>query len=273
MRKTTATICAAILTLSITPAFAATSSPSMPGMPGMQTMTPPPISGTAAMMGGTKFDAAMPKVISNIKLTDANGASFTMASLKGKYVVLTDFFTSCDMICPMTSVNMRDIGDAVKKAGLSKSIKVLEVTIDPQRDTVSRLKAYQALYNDSSWTVATGATTDLKNFWAWFGVYTKKTENDNPKTLDWQTGKKDAYDLLHDDVIMVIGPNGHWRWIDLGNPAVSNPTTLPSTLKNYLSTLGRVNLLKPQQPSWTPSAVFGALQEIFNLPIGSKMKM
>ena len=61
----------------------------MPGMPGMQTMTPPPISGTAAMMGGTKFDAAMPKVISNIKLTDANGASFTMASLKGKYVVLT----------------------------------------------------------------------------------------------------------------------------------------------------------------------------------------
>ena len=225
------------------------------------------------MMGGTKFDAAMPSAVANTKLTDASGKSFTLASLKGQYVVLTDFFTSCDMICPMTSVNMRDIGDTVKKAGLTKKVQVLEVTIDPKRDSVSRLKAYQALYNDPSWTVATGGVNDLKNFWAWFGVYTKQTANDDEDAIDWQTGKKDAYDLVHDDVIMIIGPNGHWRWLDLGNPAVSNPATLPSTLKNYLSSLGRLNLVKPQQPTWTTAAVYGALQEVFNLPIGPKMKM
>lgn len=264
MRKLIFTLTSILIALTITPALAAMSMP---------TMTPPPISGTAAMMGGTIFDSPLPAVIANTVLTDANGKNFTLGGLKGKYIVLTDFFTSCDMICPMTSVNMRDIGDSVKKAGLSKSVSVVEISVDPQRDTTSRINAYQALFGDPSWTIATGSAVQLKRFWSWFGVYTKVQKSVGASARDWQTGKPVTYDVLHDDVIMLIGPNGHWRWIDLGNPAVSNPLTLPKTLKNYLSPEGRLNLIKPQQPTWTLSAVYGALQQIFNLPIGPKMKM
>jgi len=272
MRKSSLIFGVLALVIGVAPAIAATSTPAMPGMQGM---APPPISGTAAMMGGTKFDAAMPATVANTPLVDANGKTFTIASLKGRYIVLTDFFTSCDMICPMTSVNMRDIGDTVKKAGYSKSASVLEVSIDPQRDTVSRIKAYQSLFGDNSWTIATGNAAQLKSFWSWFGVYTRETKavGDEGSAPDWQTGKPQTYDVIHDDVVILIGPNGHWRWLELGNPQVSNPKTLPSKLKSYLSSLGRLNLVKPSQPSWSPSAVYGALQEIFNLPIGPKMKM
>ena len=254
---------------------ASTPSPKPKPMAGMEMSapTPPPISGTAAMMGGTIFDSTMPKAIADISLKDQNGKSFTLASLRGKSIILTDFFTSCDMICPMTTVNMRDIALAVKQAGESSRVKVLEVTVDPTRDTVSRLKAYQNLYGDSDWTLATGSPSDITKFWAWFGVYTKKIPNTDGEGVDWQTGKKITYDIQHDDVVILLGPNSHYRWIDLGNPAVANPTELPATLKRFLSDQGRLNLLKPQQPDWTVEAVYGALQEVLGLHIGPKMKM
>lgn len=263
MRKVFAVSTALAISLVTSPVFASSAT---------TTLTPPPISGSAAKYGGTMFDAPMPSVIANTKLIGANGKSFTLASLKGKYVVLTDFFTTCNDICPMTSVNMRDIGDAVHKAGLAKNTTVLEVTVDPQRDTVSRIKAYQALFGDATWTIATGSASDLNNFWGWFGVYTKRVKSDADAAPDWQTGKPVTYDVVHDDVVILIGPNGHWRWLELGNPQVSNPTTLPKTLKSYLSAQGRLNLIKQAEPTWTTAAVYGALQQIFKVQVGPKLK-
>ena len=275
VKKTALALSIFLVVTGFSATYAATPSAKPKPMAGMDMSapTPPPISGTAAMMGGTIFDAPMPNAIANISLKDQNGKSFTLASLRGKEIVLTDFFTSCDMICPMTTVNMRDIALAVKKAGESSKVKVLEVTVDPGRDTVSRLKAYQSLYGDSDWTLATGSAADITKFWRWFGVYTKKIPNEDGEGVDWQTGKKITYDIQHDDVVILLGANSHYRWIDLGNPAVANPTELPATLKRFLSDQGRLNLLKPQQPDWTVGAVYGALQEVFGLPIGPKMKM
>ena len=61
----------------------------------------------------------------------------------------------------MTSANMRDIGDAVMKAGASSKIKVVEVSVDAERDIPTRLAAYQALYQDTNWTLASGSSADL----------------------------------------------------------------------------------------------------------------
>jgi len=235
--------------------------------------TPPPISGTAAMMGGTIFDAAIPSNVLSIPLQDASGKTFTLGSLKGRAVVLTDFFTSCDMICPMTTANMRTIGDTISAAGQSKKIAVLELSVDPKRDTVSRINAYQKLFGTSNWTIATGTASDLKKLWAWFGVYAQQVPNTDGDADDWQTGKKLTYDVIHEDIVTLIGPNSHYRWIDLGNPQVSNPTILPAKLKAFLSELGLSNLVKPQQPSWSTAVVYDAMQQIFGLPIGPKMKM
>ena len=234
--------------------------------------TTPPLIGHAARAGGTVLDAPIPAEILSIPLIDAQGKKFTLASLKGKTVVLTDFLTLCNEICPMTTVNMREIGDAISRAKLTGSMVSLELTVDPKRDTSARLKSYQALFNDPSWTLATGTVKGVSALWSWFGAYTKVVPAERG-VIDWMTGKQITYDVNHADVIVIIGPDLHWRWLDLGSPAVSNPKAkniVPSKLYTYLSSNGKSNLVKPEEPSWSTSAVYGALNEIFKVKIGKQ---
>lgn len=233
--------------------------------------TTPPLTGYAAKAGGTVLNVPIPKELLSIPLTDANGKSFTLASLKGKTVVLTDFLTLCNEICPMTTVNMREIGDAIAKAKLNSSVESLEITVDPKRDNPARLKSYQALFSDPSWTVATGSIKGVADLWSWFGAYTQIVKPDDG-VIDWLTGKQITYDVNHADVIVIIGPDLHWRWLDLGSPAVTKPGAkgvIPAKLYTYLSSAGKSNYVKPEQPFWSTAAVYGALNEIFKIKIGS----
>ena len=88
--------------------------------------------------------------------------------------------------------------------------------------------------------------------------------------MDWMNGKQIAYDVNHDDVIVIIGPDLHWRWLDLGTPAVTNTKVkniIPAKIYNYLSPTGKSIFVKPEQPFWSTSAVYGALNEIFKINI------
>jgi|FreactcultureFD7_1027221.scaffolds.fasta_scaffold07358_3 protein SCO1/2 len=253
--------------------FAASSKPT-PASGGMKMDMPkpstPPLTGKAAKAGGTILDAPIPSSILSIPLQDVNGKTFTLGSLKGKTVVLTDFLTSCPDICPLTSVNMRQIGTSIAKAKLSDKIVSLAVSVDGKRDSVSRISAYQKMFNDNSWSIGTGSPSDLASLWKFFGVFTK-IDTATKGLLDWQTGKQSAYDVQHADVIAIIGPDSHWRWLDLGNPQVQNPKSpnlMPMKLMNYLTEEGKVNLFKPEQPTWTTQAVYSALNEIFSIKIG-----
>lgn len=232
----------------------------------------PPISGSSATNGGTILDEKIPTEVLDIPLKDKDGKSFTLGSLKGRSVVLTDFFTSCDMICPMTTANMRNIGNEIFKAGLSKKFSVLELSVDPVRDTVSRIGAYQKLFGDATptWSVATGSRSGLKSLWAYFGVYSNEVPNVDGIARDWQSGKKITYDVEHQNVVILIDPHSHFRWINIGNPAVANPSLLPNKLKQFLSEQGRLNLLHPQKPDWNPRSVFGAIFQVLGLRIGPK---
>ena len=230
----------------------------------------PPLTGYAAKAGGTILNVPIPAELLKIPLTNAYGKTFTLASLKGKTIVLTDFLTLCNEICPMISVNMRNIGDAINKAKLGSKVESLEVTVDPKRDNPKRLKTYQSLFNDPSWTVATGTAPGLKALWSWFGVYTAVVPAEKG-VIDWMTNKQTTYDVTHADVIVIIGPDLHWRWLDLGAPAINNPKAkgaVPATLYTFMSATGKLNLIKPEEPTWSTGAVYGALNEILKIKIG-----
>ena len=162
----------------------------------------PPLTGYAAKLGGTVLNVPIPTELLTIPLTDSNGKNFTLASLKGKTVVMTNFLTLCNEICPMTSINMREIGDAISRAKRTGSMMSLEVTVDPKRDTPARLKSYQALFNDPSWTVATGTVKGVSNLWSWFGAYTQVVPAEKG-VIDWMTGTEITYDVNHADVIVM----------------------------------------------------------------------
>lgn len=221
--------------------------------------------GAAAPGGGSMLNAPIPANVLSLPLFDASGKSFTLNSFKGQTIVIADFLTSCQEICPMTTANMRTIGDAVAAAGLKDSVKVVELSVDSQRDIPSRLAAYQKLYQDSNWIVASAAQSSLAPFWKFFGnsyTITKySTAEMNSLPVDWQTGKKNTFDISHTDEVLIVNPQQSWAWLDLGNPNATKGI-VPAKLKAYLSEDGLNNLAKPQEPSWTPDAVLSALSSI-----------
>jgi cytochrome oxidase Cu insertion factor (SCO1/SenC/PrrC family) len=280
--KVSLTISTLVMILFASPGVAATPAPtasksSMSGMSGMSTMnhptpTPSVAQAVPAPGGGTFLTQTIPAKVLNTPLFDTNGKTITLGSLKGQTVVIADFLTSCQEICPMTSANMRQIGDAVAASKAKGKVTVLEVSVDSWRDTASRLKAYQSLFNDTNWVIAGGTKTNLDTFWGYFGASIQKaayTAADMKKLpVDWQTGKVNTFDISHTDEVVIVGPNSTWSWLDLGNP---NPgkDSVPAKLKAYLDEDGLNNLAKPQEPSWSPAAVYSALKSITGIKIGA----
>ena len=73
------------------------------------------------------------------KYTNQNGETVTAESLKGK-VVVTDFvFTHCPSICPKMAQQMKRVQDEFDG---NEDLQLLSFSIDPERDTVGRLKWY-----------------------------------------------------------------------------------------------------------------------------------
>ena len=229
-------------------------------------------SATAAPGGGTFLSQPIPANVLNAPLFNINGKKVTLAQYKGQTVVIADFLTTCQEICPMTSANMRQIGDAVAASSGKSKVAVLEVSVDGWRDSASRLKAYQGLFGDYNWSVLGGTTANLNTFWSYFGASIQKVAYSaaDMKKLpaDWQTGKVNTFDISHTDEVVVVGPKQTWSWLDLGNP---NPgkASIPAKLKAFLSDDGLSNLAHPQEPSWTPSAVYSALKAVAGVKVGA----
>ena len=81
----------------------------------------------------------------------------------GKISVVDFFFSNCPSICPMLSAQMVRVQEGVKKEGISAEVMFLSHTVDPARDTPSRLKEYADLIgaNLSNWNFVTGRAEDL----------------------------------------------------------------------------------------------------------------
>ncbi len=83
-----------------------------------------------------------------LALTDHNGRAVTLASFKGKLVVLFFGYTHCPDVCPTT---LSDMAEAFKLMpdGAPEKVQVLFVSVDPERDTPEILKAYVPYFHPS----------------------------------------------------------------------------------------------------------------------------
>jgi len=92
--------------------------------------------------------------IPEFTLTDHSAEPITRDDLTGRVTVLNFFFTHCQSVCPPMLRNMREAQRQLTGSG----VRFLSVTVDPQRDTPSRLRDYARQLNADlrSWTFATG---------------------------------------------------------------------------------------------------------------------
>jgi len=215
---------------------------------------------------GAPVDFAIPDSIANLPLIKSDGSTTTLAAYRGKTVMIADYLTLCTDICPMISANVTAVGRALEHNGLGGDVALLEITVDPQRDTPARMRAYQKLFPDApaNWTLLTATPANVAAVWKYFGVdYFKEKEAGSKRpALDWLTHKPVAYDVGHADDLIFLDAAGHERFVINGEPNVGN-APIPVALAKTLTKQGQRNLTHPNPvTTWTVSqglAVFSWL--------------
>jgi protein SCO1 len=89
-------------------------------------------------------------------LTDQDGRPFELESLRGTPVLVSMFYSSCQMVCPMVFETIHSTLKALP-ADERSEVKVVMISFDPARDSVAVLKKTAAVRNcDAQWTLARG---------------------------------------------------------------------------------------------------------------------
>ena len=151
---------------------------------------------------GTVFEEASPA--SPIRGQNYDGTPFDLADLIGDPVLLFFGYTFCPDICPLTMMELAAAKEALEKKvpALGADLKVVFVSVDPQRDSLARLEPYIHAFDPRFFGVRV-PETELDALKQGYGLYTGAAEG---HSLD------DEYYLLdHTSRVFLIDREGNWR--------------------------------------------------------------
>ena len=102
--------------------------------------------------------------VKNVQFTNQLGKKVALDDLRGKILVVNFFFTSCPSICPGLARNMKRLQNSYIKN--DSIVQFLSVSIDPERDSVTKLRAFADKYkaNHDSWWFVTGDKKEIYDF-------------------------------------------------------------------------------------------------------------
>ena len=198
---------------------------------------------------GVVQDRAVPASVLDAPLVDQSGAATTLSAFRGRDLVVVPFLTSCQEECPLTTAALLTIQKDLAAVNVERSVTVVEVTVDPGRDTPSRMAAY-AHVTGASWPLLTGSAATLANLWHYFGVYYQPVAEGSPPGIDWETGRPYTYDVNHSDGFILLNSTQHDRFATVA-PADLVGRALPTSLSHMLDQQGRTDYRTPPTGSWT----------------------
>lgn len=130
-----------------------------------------------------------------VSLIDQNGASVSLASLKGKPVLIDFIYASCASTCPMLTSKMAAIAHALGPA-LGADVKIVSITLDPEHDNPAELAKYAKSHDadDKGWIFLTGTPAQVDEVLAQFKLR-RTRESDGS--------------ITHSIEAFLLGPDGH----------------------------------------------------------------
>jgi protein SCO1/2 len=143
---------------------------------------------------GTAFaDLRLPS-----SLVTQSGKPFSAADTKGRSVALFFGFTNCPDICPTTLLDMSN--DLAALNGSGDHIKMIFVTVDPERDTPETLQEYLSSF-DPRITALTGPTESISTLAHTYGATFRKVPIEG------------GYTIEHSPAVFLIGRTGELHGI------------------------------------------------------------
>jgi protein SCO1/2 len=150
----------------------------------------------APRQGGSLVNSAALSIGGPFRLIDHNGRTLTDADLKGEPYLVFFGFTHCPDVCPTTLLELSDVLD--KLGADAEKVRVLFITVDPERDQPEALKTYLSSFNPR----VIGLTGDLPAVAAVakeYHVYMKKVPLQG-----------DDYTMDHTALVYLMDRNGRF---------------------------------------------------------------
>ena len=104
-----------------------------------------------------------PKPLTPFSLTDHQNRVFDLSRMKGKWSFIFFGFTHCPDICPTTLAILARARDNIAENTVgAEDIQFVFISVDPNRDTASKLRQYVD-YFDTSFLGVTGDNSQIGN--------------------------------------------------------------------------------------------------------------
>ncbi len=128
----------------------------------------------AHQWGGVYQDP--PKPAPDFSMTDEGGQRASLSDLRGQWILLQFGYTTCPDVCPTTLARLAEVRRQL--GGEAADVRVLFVTVDPARDTTTKIAAYVHKF-DPTFRGFTGTDAELAAAAKAWGVTYSRVESDS----------------------------------------------------------------------------------------------
>ncbi len=152
-------------------------------------------------------------------LTDQYGEPYRLADQRGKIVLLFFGYAHCPDVCPVTLSNWARVEEAL---AAETDVEFVFVTVDPERDTVERLREHLEIFSDR-FRGLTGTEEQVTPVYENFGIFHEKVSI---------SGSVMGYVVDHTTVMLLLDREGRVR---LTFPFDADPDEIVHDVKRLLA--------------------------------------
>jgi cytochrome oxidase Cu insertion factor (SCO1/SenC/PrrC family) len=157
-----------------------------------------PVADTILAQAIDGSSAPLNYVAPGFSLTDQHGRTVTLASLRGKVVLMTFLDPVCTSDCPLEAQEFREAGTLLGSA--DRNVELVAVVANPVDYQLGYTQAFdrqEHLNGVTNWLYLTGSPAQLKQVWAKYGI-----------AADVEPA---GAMIGHSEVAFAIDPSGHVR--------------------------------------------------------------
>ncbi|HUZ50130.1 MAG TPA: SCO family protein [Candidatus Dormibacteraeota bacterium] len=171
-------------------------------------------------------------------LVDQSGRKVHSSAFLGKVQVVSFLFPYCTSYCPLTAQHIVQVESALQRAGLADRVQFISFNVDPAGTGPKQMRAFMHEYgwppSDTHWEYLTGSVAQIRRVVQQGYMVTYERESNAQEDREIARERKEGtyvpqpevsnplakranvdYDIVHNDLLEVVGPRGHIRAIYL----------------------------------------------------------